>query len=904
MPYIGQGLQQGRRQRSTFTATASQTTFAHSYAVGYVDVYQNGILLAPSDYTATNGTQIVLAVGAALNDEITIISQHLFSVADVVSATGGTFSGNVTVTGNLTVQGSTIAVDTATAQTVDLGDSDKVRLGDGNDLQMYHDGSNSYIDHIGPDEQTLYIRNTTSTTNTTDGIVLESNNHYVHITNNAAVRFGVNGSDMISVIGSGTYFNHDVILNGTGKEIKYRNGSYYVTLDAVNATTDTTAIVPNFDGTIPVFTTAPTSAIADGTAGQVLTTDGAGALSFTTVANSSFTTDVTVTSSGISGSANLMLNNTETTNNFGKAIEAFRSGITTGKRHQILLGKDSSNNDTSTISYYYAGNASSNNRLEFGFWGADALLNVRADGNIGIGTDSPSQKLHISSADHTRVLITGGTDKYAELQFENDAQKFAMGVQNDDKFFLYNSTGTSQVLTIDTSNNIGIGTQSPGALLTVSKTASDHTSAAISIENTQNGGYGGILNFVSTRLGSQVTAATIGTDGQENWSSVADTSSNLKFSTVHDGTLAQRMKIRSNGNVGIGTNSPDTLLNLQKTRAGSISAGSSDTGAVIKLHTEAQWESGYGNTIDSTSNDYLGSIEFSSGDGSTGEGVRAAIRGTVDSYYNTNSIVFETANSATAEAPIERMRILYNGKVGIGTGVPSVGLEVSGDTPNDEIAIKYSGTAGGHNSKYLFKDKRGQTNAGIYNNLQDDGVGSAAAHMQFYTSTGGTLSTQMAISRYGYVTTPNQPSCSVYNLGFSGTATSWSSAGSGSVNGAIYSSDVHHNNGNHYNTSNGYFTAPTDGYFLCNLNVYGKKNTNHGDGAGYWWGYFQKNGGYYAGNYIMEAYYNSGDYDQGASISAVIKLALNDTVRPYMGAYADGMSVYGPNTSFSVHMIG
>ena len=112
MPYIGQGLQQGRRQRSTFTATASQTTFAHSYTVGYVDVYQNGILLAPSDYTATNGTQIVLAVGAALNDEITIISQHLFSVADVVSASsGGTFSGNVTVTGNLTVQGSTIAVD-------------------------------------------------------------------------------------------------------------------------------------------------------------------------------------------------------------------------------------------------------------------------------------------------------------------------------------------------------------------------------------------------------------------------------------------------------------------------------------------------------------------------------------------------------------------------------------------------------------------------------------------------------------------------------------------------------------------------------------------------------------------------------------------------------------------------
>ena len=77
MPYIGQGLEQGRRQLYTFTATANQTTFSASYSPGFVDVYQNGILLAPGDYTATNGTSVVLAVGAAVNDEITIISQHL-----------------------------------------------------------------------------------------------------------------------------------------------------------------------------------------------------------------------------------------------------------------------------------------------------------------------------------------------------------------------------------------------------------------------------------------------------------------------------------------------------------------------------------------------------------------------------------------------------------------------------------------------------------------------------------------------------------------------------------------------------------------------------------------------------------------------------------------------------------
>ena len=146
MPYIGQGLQQGRRQLHTFTATASQTTFSVAYSPGYVDVYQNGILLAPSDFTATNGTTVVLAVGAAVNDEITIIAQHLFSVADVVSASqGGTFAGDVIMTGNLTVQGTTITVDTSTAQTLAMGDADKIILGDDNDLQIFHNNGNNRI---------------------------------------------------------------------------------------------------------------------------------------------------------------------------------------------------------------------------------------------------------------------------------------------------------------------------------------------------------------------------------------------------------------------------------------------------------------------------------------------------------------------------------------------------------------------------------------------------------------------------------------------------------------------------------------------------------------------------------------------------------------------------------------
>ena len=57
--------------------------------------------------------------------------------------------GDLTVTGTLTVEGTTVTVDSATAQTVDLGDNDKIRLGDGDDLQIFHDGTNSFVKDNG-----------------------------------------------------------------------------------------------------------------------------------------------------------------------------------------------------------------------------------------------------------------------------------------------------------------------------------------------------------------------------------------------------------------------------------------------------------------------------------------------------------------------------------------------------------------------------------------------------------------------------------------------------------------------------------------------------------------------------------------------------------------------------------
>lgn len=74
--------------REAFTATAGQTTFTISggYTVGYIHVYLNGVLLPAGDYTASNGTTVVLSSGANLND---IIDVFTWTVTTVLSIQGG-----------------------------------------------------------------------------------------------------------------------------------------------------------------------------------------------------------------------------------------------------------------------------------------------------------------------------------------------------------------------------------------------------------------------------------------------------------------------------------------------------------------------------------------------------------------------------------------------------------------------------------------------------------------------------------------------------------------------------------------------------------------------------------------------------------------------------------------------
>jgi len=87
------------RNSQIFTATAGQTTFSFTYNVNYLDVFVNGVKLPTSEFTASNGTSVVLDDGCFVNDTVELITYNT-----VPSSSSGAQSLNqlndITITGS------------------------------------------------------------------------------------------------------------------------------------------------------------------------------------------------------------------------------------------------------------------------------------------------------------------------------------------------------------------------------------------------------------------------------------------------------------------------------------------------------------------------------------------------------------------------------------------------------------------------------------------------------------------------------------------------------------------------------------------------------------------------------------------------------------------------------------
>ena len=330
--------------------------------------------------------------------------------------------------------------------------------------------------------------------------------------------------------------------------------------------------------------------------------------------------------------------------------------------------RSETNVDASALTVFNSQSGGSKGTFAFETDGSERMR-ITSDGNVGIGTTSPQEELHITST--VPVIRLEDTDGgYAQIVGSNGS----LSLRSDQANTVASSIidfiiDNSEKMRIDSSGNVGIGTPSPGTKL-------DVISEGTAIGTT---GYYYNARFTDT---SNV-GVMIGHNNVANGNGMIAGINKLVFLT-YGTSWGERMIIDGSGNVGIGTASPNATLDVNG--AGNFSGGTVVSG--IDTNTNIGVAIAKGDYLYSNDGNYLRRLigHTPSGNIEVGQDATSLIGDILLRPGAAGNIRFFGSGS-------EDMRINSSGDVGIGTTSPGYKLDVSGGARAGGV-VTYSKTYG------------------------------------------------------------------------------------------------------------------------------------------------------------------------------------------------------------------